>query len=75
MKMTGIYLLLACLTLGMIVSVDVLSGTSLAGSLHSLLVGFDTSTFFESCCMIVFAALPIIFTFADKFNQSKSPRK
>ncbi|WP_054941432.1 hypothetical protein [Paenibacillus ihuae] len=75
MKMTGIYLILACLTLGMIVTVDLLSGTSLAGSLQSLIVGFDTSTFFESCCMIVFAALPIIFTVADKFKQSKSPRK
>ncbi|WP_310829381.1 hypothetical protein [Paenibacillus pedocola] len=75
MKMTGIYVILACLTLGMIVTVDVLSGTSLASSLHSLRVVFDTTTFQESCIMILFAALPIIFTVADKFKQSKSPRK
>lgn len=75
MKMTGIYVLLGFLTLGMIVTVDLLSGTSIASSLHSLLAVFDTSTFFESCCMIVFAALPLIFTAADKFKQNKSPRK
>ncbi len=75
MKMTGIYLILACLTLGMIVSVDLLSGTSLASSLHSLRVVFDTTTFQEFCIMILFAALPVISTFADKFKQSKSPRR
>lgn len=75
MKMTGIYILLAFLTLGIIVAVDLLSGTSLASSLHSLRVVFATTTLQESCCMIVFAALPIMFTAADKFKQSKSPRK
>ncbi|QSF43328.1 hypothetical protein [Paenibacillus tianjinensis] len=75
MKMTGIYLILACLNLGMIVFVDLLSGTSLPSSLHSLRVVFDTTTFQESCFMVLFAALPVIVTVADKFKQSKSPRK
>lgn len=75
MKMTGIYLLLAFLTFGMIIAVDLLSGTSLASSLHSFQIVFGTTTLQEACCMIVFAGLPILLAAADKFKRNKSPRK
>lgn len=75
MKIIGIYLVLALLTLGMIVSVDMISGTSITRSLHSITASFATTTFQEACCMIAFAALPVLFAAADLFKPRKSARK
>lgn len=74
MKMTGIYILLAFLTLGMNIVVDLISGKTLLWSLQSFHNVFSITSFQEVCCMIVFAALPLFFTAADKIKSSKSPR-
>lgn len=75
MKIIGIYMVLALLTLGMIVSVDMIAGTSLPGSLHSITSVFATTTLQEACCMIGFAGLPVFFAAADLFNSRKPSRK
>ncbi|MNE85328.1 hypothetical protein D3C80_1823160 [compost metagenome] len=75
MKIIGIYMVLALLTLGMIVGVDVIGGTSISRSLLSVTSAFATTTFQEACCMIIFAALPFLFAAADLLKPRKSARK
>ncbi|MNP81429.1 hypothetical protein D3C76_1797780 [compost metagenome] len=74
MKMIGIYIVLAFLTAGMIVAVDLISGTSLATSLRSFIVVFATTTLQETFCMIVFAVLPVILAVSDKLKSGRSSR-
>ncbi|MBY0010286.1 hypothetical protein [Paenibacillus typhae] len=75
MKIIGIYMVLALLTLGMIVSVDMIAGTSLPRSLQSVNSVFATTSLQEACCMIVFAGLPVFFAAGDLFTPRKSTRK
>ncbi|WP_042196946.1 hypothetical protein [Paenibacillus camerounensis] len=75
MKIIGIYLVLALLTMGMIVGVDMIGGTPMARSLHSLVTVFATTTLQEAFCMIVFAALPVFVAAADMFRPRKPTRK
>lgn len=72
MKIIGIYMVLALLTLGMIVSVDVIGGTSFHRSLQSVTAVFATTTLQEACCMIGFAGLPVFFAAADLFKPRKT---
>ncbi|AIQ59620.1 hypothetical protein [Paenibacillus borealis] len=72
MKILGIYVLLAVLTLLLITLVDVLSGVSLATSMHSLSTVFATTTLQELICMLIFGALPLIQVVAGAVKRSRS---
>lgn len=60
MKIVGIYILFAVMTLSLIVIIDTMTGMSLTASIHSLSTIFATTTLQESICIIIFLLLPVI---------------
>ncbi|AIQ42472.1 hypothetical protein MKZ24_16320 [Paenibacillus sp. FSL R7-0297] len=72
MKILSIYFLFAALTLILITLVDVLSGTSVAESVHSLSVVFATTTLYEMICILIFLTLPLIQVIASAVKRSRT---
>lgn len=79
MKILFLYILLALLVLLMIVSIDLLSGMSLTGSLRSIQSAFATTTPQELIAMVAFLLLPlcsVLLAYRKKKQQrSGSKRK
>ncbi|WP_150270921.1 hypothetical protein [Paenibacillus tepidiphilus] len=71
MKILLIYVLLAALTLSMIVTVDILGGESLVGSLRSLDHVFATTTLQEGICIAIFVSLPLINVLTGAYKRSR----
>jgi hypothetical protein len=71
MKILGIYVLLAVLTLLLLTLVDVLSGISVSASVHSLAGIFATTTLLETICVVIFLALPLIQVVSGALKRSR----
>ncbi|ASA20397.1 hypothetical protein [Paenibacillus donghaensis] len=74
MKILFLYILLALLVLLMIVSVDLLSGMSIAGSLQSITSAFATTTLQESIIMVAFLLLPLCSVLFASYRKKKRQR-
>lgn len=69
MKILGIYFLFAVMTLCMITIIDIISGTTLSASIHSLSTIFATTTLQESICITIFLLLPVIQVIVHAFSR------
>lgn len=70
MKILGIYVLFAVMTLCMITIIDVISGTTLSASIHSLLTIFATTTLQEAICITIFMLLPVLQVIVHAFSRN-----